>query len=336
SSRIKSATIPAWAVWTLVVQFEIMYLYAGFVKINPDWLQLEPLGMWLNRRSDLALIGPYFSEPWVIAVGAYGVILLHVVGAPLLLWRRTRLFVFVVYASFHTMNHIVFQIGIFPWLTLAATLMFFDPDWPRQVARRLLRPLSRLAGVTLPLVREARGQYGAAAAAISPAGAVSWSQATVMLLMAAWFAVQIGFPLRHYAYPGDVAWNEDGHRFAWRMKLRDKKGRADFVVRDPRSGEEWKVRPGKYLTRRQARKMRTRPDMILQFAHHLERVYREEEGIPDVEVRANVWVSLNGRPRARMVDPDRDLTQIDRSMRHADWILPLQEPLPAERRWARN
>ena len=29
--------IPVWAVWILLAQFKIMYLYAGFVKINPDW-----------------------------------------------------------------------------------------------------------------------------------------------------------------------------------------------------------------------------------------------------------------------------------------------------------
>jgi len=36
------------------------------------------------------------------------------------------------------------------------------------------------------------------------------------------FAHQIYLPLRHLTYPGDVAWNEYGHRFSWRMKLRDK------------------------------------------------------------------------------------------------------------------
>lgn len=33
---------------------------------------------------------------------------------------------------------------------------------------------------------------------------------------------QILYPLRHHLYPGDVTWNELGHRYSWRMKLRDK------------------------------------------------------------------------------------------------------------------
>lgn len=33
---------------------------------------------------------------------------------------------------------------------------------------------------------------------------------------------QIIVPLRSHFYEGTVAWNEKGHRWSWRMKLRDK------------------------------------------------------------------------------------------------------------------
>ncbi len=131
----RSDTVPAWAIWLFRLQFEVVYIYAGLVKINPDWLRLEPLGMWLSRRDDWPLIGPMFNQDWVVALAAYGTIVLHVVGAPLLLFRRTRVPVMIVYFGFHLMNHFLFNIGIFPWLTMAATLMFLDPDWPRQLLR---------------------------------------------------------------------------------------------------------------------------------------------------------------------------------------------------------
>ena len=89
--------------------------------------------MWLSTRSDMPLIGYLYTQDWAVAIAAYGVILLHVIGAPLLLWKRTRLAVFIIYAAFHTLNHFTFNIGIFPWLTLFGTLVFFDPDWPRQL-----------------------------------------------------------------------------------------------------------------------------------------------------------------------------------------------------------
>ena len=141
-------SVPMWSIWLFRAQFEVLYLYAGIVKINPDWLRLEPLGMWLARRDDFLLIGPMFNEDWVVAIAAYGSIALHVFGAPLLLFKRTRIYITVVYFAFHLSNHFLFTIGIFPWMTMAATMMFFDPDWPRQVWRSLRRGVGRFAQMT--------------------------------------------------------------------------------------------------------------------------------------------------------------------------------------------
>ena len=162
-------------------------------------------------------------------------------------------------------------------------------------------------------------------------GARQW---LVLGFIGTWLAFQILFPLRHLLYPGSPSWTEEGHRFAWQMKLRDKKARPVFIVRDPATGQEWRVRPGDYLLRHQARKVGTRPDMILQFAHHLARVWSEERGIEGVEVRARVCASLNGRRAALLVDPDRDLTRVERNLRHADWVLPLRQPFERPQRRA--
>ncbi len=126
-----------WSICLFRIQFEIILLYAGIVKINPDWLRLEPLGMWLSRNDHWAIIGPYFNHDWVVAMAAYGSILIHIIGAPLLFFRRTRMAVIILYFSFHIMNHFQFSIGIFPWLTMAATLMFLDPDWPKQLIQKV-------------------------------------------------------------------------------------------------------------------------------------------------------------------------------------------------------
>ena len=39
-------------------------------------------------------------------------------------------------------------------------------------------------------------------------------------------------------------------------------------------------------------------------------------------MRARVCASLNGRKPALLIDPERDLTRVERNLRHADWILP--------------
>lgn len=133
----RSATVPAWSVWMFRLQFEILYIFAGIVKINADWLRLEPMGMWLARRDDWPWVGALFNQDWVVALAAYGAILIHIVGAPLLLLRATRGYVMALYFAFHLANHFLFNIGIFPWLAMAGTLMFLEPDWPRRTLRWL-------------------------------------------------------------------------------------------------------------------------------------------------------------------------------------------------------
>lgn len=301
------SAIPRWSIASLVMLFEIVLIYAGVVKVNPDWIAGEPLRQWFSDRGDWHIVGPYITGEWAIYAASWGAIALHLIGAPLLLWHKTRLAVFCVYALFHTTNAMVFNIGIFPWMTIAGTLMFFAPDWPQQVWARLRRQNYTASALSLP--RDAQR--------LTP---------VLVLFLCLFFAWQILVPLRHYAYPGNVAWTEEGHRFAWRMKLRTKRGHARFHVRDPASGQTWEVNPKDYLTKRQRRYNSTRPDMILQFAQELARIWREEKGIDNVEVRASVWCSLNGRKPALLIDPEVDLTKVKRELwPPANWIMPLVE-----------
>ncbi len=261
---IRSSTVPAWSVWILRAQFEIVLLYAGLVKINPDWLRLEPLRIWLN---DLApeMIAPFnylYTQDWVIAIAAYGVILLHIVGAPLLLFKRTRLVVFCLYAGFHTMNHFTFNIGIFPWFTLLGSLIFFDPDWPKQLWARFLKLMGR-SPMSLT------SDEPQSTPAISNQGAVRFSfrQQALLAFIGIWLAYQILFPLRHLLYPGNVSWTEEGHRFSWQMKLRDKQAIANFLIIHEPTKRSWYLYSNCCLSTYQVYSMAVRPDMILQFAH---------------------------------------------------------------------
>ena len=141
-----------------------------------------------------------------------------------------------------------------------------------------------------------------------------------------WVAFQVLLPLRHFAIPGKVNWTEEGHNFAWHMKLRDKDSSGLFAVADPASGRTWEIDSGDYLNSRQERKMTSRPQMMVQFAHYLEDRMRAE-GYQDVEVRAVIFASLNGREPQQLVDPQVDLTKVSYPwFGHADWIMPLEVP----------
>jgi hypothetical protein len=118
-----------------------------------------------------------------------------------------------------------------------------------------------------------------------------------------------------------VRWHEQGMRFSWRVMVREKNGSITFVVRAPRARRTYYVAPHQYLTRLQEREMSSQPDLILQLAHRIRDDYAAK-GLGPVEVRADTWVSLNGRPIHRLIDPNVDLARIEDGFGKANWIMP--------------
>ena len=111
-----------------------------FPFVGFEWVRSSPgEGMWLAEEQDFPLIGQWFDREWMVYLFSYGGLIVDLLGVPLLLWRPTRLAAFIVVISFHLINATLFQIGIFPWFMIAATVLFFPPDLPRTLvpARRM-------------------------------------------------------------------------------------------------------------------------------------------------------------------------------------------------------
>ena len=126
-------------------------------------------------------------------------------------------------------------------------------------------------------------------------------------------------PLRHLAYPGDVRWTEEGYYLSWRVMLTEKAGHVDFRVTDPDTGRTWTAGPEEVLTDWQAAQAAIRPDLLLATAHLLAGEL-DARGVDGVEVRADAFVSMNGRAAQRLVDPTVDLAAEPRSLAPAWWI----------------
>jgi len=320
--KIRTAVVPAWTLWLLRAQVGIPYFYGGIAKLNSDWIHGgEPMRTWLRPLTKVPG-GSFFAADWIIYSFVIGGLMLDLLVVPLLLWRRTRLFAFAAAVVFNLINAVIFDIGIFPWLMLGALLIFFSPDLLRRFARAFMSPGEAFddAEPSQASVRPER------IAERSSCPSLFASQKLVAGLLAAYLAVQLFFPLRHYLYPGNVSWTEEGHNFAWHMKLRTKDGKAAFTVTHPQSGQTWIIKPEDYLKSHQVMKMTTKPDLILLFSHYLAEEKRRE-GYDNVEVRARVMVSLNGRQPQLLIDPNVDLAKEHISLLPARWIVPLTTPL---------
>ena len=320
--KIRSDVVPAWTLWMLRVQVGIPYLYGGIAKLNNDWLLGgEPMRTWLRPLAKMPG-GHIFAADWVVYGFVIGGLMLDLLVVPLLLWRRTRFFAFAGAVVFNLINAVIFDIGIFPWLMLGALLIYFPPDLSRRFARVFMSPGDPF-GDAKPSQISAKPT---AMAEVSNCAPLLTSQKVVAGVLAAYLAVQLMLPFRHYLYPGNVSWTEEGHNFAWHMKLRTKSGEAVFTVTHPRTGQTWTIKPEDYLKPHQLIKVVTKPELILIFARYLAEEKRRE-GYDEVEVRARAMVSLNGRPPQLLVDPNVDLTKEQASLLPARWIVPLTTPL---------
>jgi vitamin K-dependent gamma-carboxylase len=294
---------PRWILGSLRLQVGLVYVFAGLAKLRGDWLiHAQPLRTWLAGHADFPVLGPLLARPEAAHAMSWAGAAFDLSAPFLLLHPRTRPLAFLAVVAFHALTGLLFPIGMFPWIMACGALLLFPPSWPRQLARIL--------GLRSPVPRD------------SPPPRLARLSCLGLAALAVHFAVQLAVPLRHHLYPGDVGWTEEGFRYAWHVMLVEKTGMVTYRVRDPASGRTFIVHPEDALTPQQAKQVAIAPDLILQLAHHLARDFAAR-GMPGVAVHADAFVAYNGRPSARLVDPDVDLARERDTLAPRRWILPM-------------
>ena len=308
-----SRSVPAAVLWTLRAQVAVVYAFAGLAKLNGDWLlRAQPMRLWLADRTHLPVVGGLLDEPLVAYLSSWSGALFDCTIVGWLLWRRSRPWAYGVLVVFHLITGALFQIGVFPWVMIIGALVFFAPDWPARLSRLLWPRASALRYPAEPTHGGSASRPAVAEARISRAAAA----ALVVLAV-----VQLLLPLRHYVYASNVRWSEEGYYWAWRVMITEKAGHAEFRITDPATGRIWMAGPELVLTDWQAEHADTRPDLIHATALLIAEHYRKAE-LPGVEVRADAWVAMNGRPAHRIIDPAVDLAAQPRTPAPDGWILP--------------
>ncbi len=296
---LRAKAVPRWTILAPQLQLGIVYFFAGAAKLNSDWLlQGKPMAIWLKAQTGFPLIGPLFDYDWLAILLSWAAAAYDLTIAFWLRWRRTRGIAWLTVIVFHLLTAALFPIGVFPWVMIATTLIFFDSRDFRSVFKRLGLRLSQPDGAFAPTSLSAPAK----------------------LMLALFFFLQLLLPLRHLLYPGDVNWTMEGYRFAWRVMLNEKAGFATFYVVDETLGATQAVYPGQHLTAQQARHMVYQPDMILQFAHYLADAH-PGAARHQLAVYAEVYVSHNGRGSKLLIDPRQNLLEVGRDLPPAAWIL---------------
>ncbi|MDC1226452.1 HTTM domain-containing protein [Algibacter sp.] len=298
--EIKSYSMPQWCRWVIIIQLFIVYTYASVAKFYPDWLDTSVIKMMMEGKKHYVFVGDFLQQKWLHFALAYGGILFDGLIVPLLLFKPTRKYAFIVSIFFHVFNSFIFQIGIFPYLALAFSLFFFPTE---KIQKLFLKKKTCYTAeeIVIPKLK------------------------TLLIIgFSIYFIIQIGLPLRHHFIEDNVLRTEEGHRLSWRMMLRIKSGQTSYWIENKDSRKRTHIDLNKYLSTKQKRSVSTKPDVMWQFAQRLKQDFKNKG--QDVAVYINCKVSINGKPYKTLINPDIDIANVEWDVfNHSNWILPLKE-----------
>lgn len=297
NKNIRSLTMPQWCSFVLIFQISILYFFACIAKLYPDWLDVTFTRLLYSNKTNIPLIGPFFTQKWFYISISYLGILFDGLVVPLMLWKKTRTLALIACLIFHLANSFILNVGIFPYFALSFTVFFYPPETIRKIFFKKHPKLS---------FEKNKYDYS--------------NKKMVYFLLVIYFTIQLILPIRHYFIKGNVFWTEEGHRLSWRMMLRQRNGSTHFTVIDKKTKKILSFRMQDIFTDKQILRINCYPDFIWQAAQYIKEDFKLRH--KDVEIYADTQVSVNAHPYKRFIDPKIDLADVSWDyFKHSDWIL---------------
>jgi hypothetical protein len=296
--------VPRWHLFMFQFTIGIVYLFGAIAKINPDWLfHAQPVATWLPNMLPSVYESLSANDRFYVALFlSWSGFLIDLFVPFALFHRKWKLVAFVVLLLFHSTNFFMFDIGYFPLFGIVSLVLFCDP-W---LSKRFGVPNSDAP--PLPLNKLAFG------------------------FVILWMGFHLLFPLRRHLMPGDYRWTGSAYMFSWTMKLTDHEPIIRFEGRI--NGEQpftIEYADVLYQQHEYVVFIMSSAWRIVWFSNKCEEWLKEEHPRlrnKDIQVYCDSYVSLNGRPFQRKVDPNVDLTKlslhpIKKYFSPQSWIVPL-------------
>ncbi|MFO0322588.1 MAG: HTTM domain-containing protein [Bacteroidota bacterium] len=300
-NRAELTEVPRFFIFMIQLQMFTVYFFAGIAKLNYDWLfEAQPLKLWLPAFSHFPIIGGFMEKDWVAYLFCWFGCVYDLSIGFFLFNKRTVNTAYVFVMIFHLATALFFNIGMFPYIMMTITIIFFKEEFHVQI----LNKLKSVFNYTNNL-------FSAYSLRVNKSIAVVFS---------IYFLIQVILPFRYLLYDGKLFWTEQGYRFSWRVMLMEKAGTAFFFVRDAKSGRETEVDNKKYLTYMQEKMMATQPDMMVDYAKFLKQEFIKK-GYTKPTVRAQSFVTLNGSGSREFINSQIDLSvQSNSFLKNKDWV----------------
>jgi hypothetical protein len=294
--------IPRFYVLILQLQMFIVYFFAGIAKINHDWLiEAQPLKIWLPAFSHYPLIGPLMEKAWLAYFFSWFACIYDLSIGFLLFNKRSVRYAYLLVIIFHLFTAAFFNIGMFPYIMMTITIIFFGEQFHIKLLTKLKQFFNYHQGEASSEHQHKIKQF-------------------LIFIFGLYFCIQLLMPFRYLLYEGRLFWTEQGYRFSWRVMLMEKAGTAFFYIQDKQTKKEIEIDNRQYLTYMQEKMMATQPDMMVDYAHYLKKVF-EGRGFQNFAVKAQSYVTVNGSGTREFIDPNVDLSLQDNCfLKNKRWI----------------
>ncbi|MBL0015434.1 MAG: HTTM domain-containing protein [Bacteroidetes bacterium] len=315
-------TVPYWQVLVFQVQIMIVYFYGGIAKIGWDWMQGYPMRIWLPMKPWL----PKFMQTDAVAIFMSWSGMLFDLGIGwMLMSKRLRWWALPFVLAFHVTNQLTFRtIAGFPHFMAAATLIYFEPNWPENLRIKLKNLLAKAKEKVKPVAEK------------SPVPQrITGLRRVFLAFLLVYGAWQIFYPFRHFLYPGDPSLTGEGATFAWRMMLtsRDYGAKLKVLV----DGQTFYITGESffhYVNWRQFTRLCRMPKSIHRFAHFIRDEMKTANPAANPEIYGFLIVEYNGRPFRQLMDTTVNLAALPyNEFGHADWVYSDYMEEPAGSKW---
>jgi hypothetical protein len=293
-------TVPYIFLFLLQLQMFAVYFFAGIAKLNYDWLfEALPLRIWLPAFSHYPIIGGFMEATWVAFFFSWFSCIYDLLIGFFLFNKRTVNVAYVFVIIFHIATAAFFNIGMFPYIMMTITIVFFKEEFHIKLINFFKR-ITNYKSTAISFIQQPGKSFE--------------------YFFLCFFVIQFILPFRFLLYDGKLFWTEQGYRFSWRVMLMEKAGTAFFYVKDATTNREVEVDNKEHLTYMQEKMMATQPDMMVDYAKYLKNYYLNK-GFTAPKVRAQSFVTLNGSGSREFINDTIDLSIQDNSfLKNKTWI----------------
>ncbi|MEP2935349.1 MAG: HTTM domain-containing protein [Gilvibacter sp.] len=309
SKKTLARVVPSWNQYLLAFLIGLPYFFGGIAKLSPNWLSTN-LVKEIVSSSQSSFLTELFPQNILIGFLKYGGLIYDLGIVFLLFYKKTRWLGLALVVIFNLSNHSILfnDIGLFPFLMIASTILFFDAQKVGSFTDKMLRRI----GLVIT-----KNQ--------APPATINTSS-LVKGLVLAFVVFQLVFPLRHHFLTSNPEWTGVAQRFSWRMKLQSKNLVVfNMQLVDQTGAKSVPVQAKTFVTANQYIHLVEDPFNLIALSKYISKQATEKGVIENAKVFADVQLIFNSKQIQPLCDTSLDLTTINASkINNEAWIKQLR------------